>query len=207
MKYISERKNKSALHVWLLISFVCAVIWSAVKPINWGTWGAEVGPAIIGVAILVLTYRKFRFSSPVYEFIWLSGIIMSMGGHYSYEHFPPFDTIKEAFHLSRNHFDRLGHIVQGIVVVFLVREVLARFRIVTKQKWLIAIAILISLANSAVYEILEFAATAMMDKDPDRMLGAQGDIWDSQWDMLNALCGACGGMLVFGKYHARKMRE
>jgi putative membrane protein len=139
--------------------------------------------------------------------MWLSGIIMTIGGHYSYEHVPLFDTLKETFHWNRNHLDRFGHIVQGVVVVLLVREVLTRFLVVTKQKWLFVIAILVSLANSAIYEILEFAAAAIMGKSPDEMLGAQGDIWDAQWDMLCAFGGACAGLLLFWKYHARKMRE
>jgi putative membrane protein len=37
----------------------------------------------------------------------------------------------------------------------------------------------------------------------DAFLGTQGDVWDTQWDMLFALCGASIALLTLSKYHDR----
>ncbi|WP_409341921.1 DUF2238 domain-containing protein [Paenibacillus sp. MBLB4367] len=202
-----DRSYDRLVHGLMLISFLGAAVWSGVHPVYWGTWFAEVGPAIVGAAILVWSYRHFRFSSPVYQMIFVSGIIMAIGGHYSYEHVPLFDTLKETFHWSRNHFDRLGHLIQGAVPAFIARELLVRYGIVSDRKWLFVIVWSVALSVSAIYEIMEFAAAASMGKSPDEVLGAQGDIWDSEWDMLCAFIGALAALILFSSYHDRNMEK
>ena len=64
-KGVTEIKNKSIL-VFLCVSLLAIFIWSAIKPRDLFTWSLEVFPAIIGVALLALTYNKFRFTMLVY---------------------------------------------------------------------------------------------------------------------------------------------
>ena len=44
--------------IWLGIYFA-VLIWSAIEPKGYFIWFLEVVPALIGLAILVLTYKKF----------------------------------------------------------------------------------------------------------------------------------------------------
>lgn len=47
------------------------------------------------------------------------------------------------------------------------------------------------LAFSAIYEILEWLSVRTIDANPDIFfVGAQGDVWDGQKDMLLATIGA-----------------
>jgi len=39
----------------------------------------------------------------------------------------------------------------------------------------------------------------------DDFLGAQGDMWDTQWDMFLALCGAILSQLLFSRVHDRQL--
>jgi putative membrane protein len=36
-------------------------------------------------------------------------------------------------------------------------------------------------------------------------LGTQGDVWDTQWDMFLALCGAIAAQLLLSRRHERQL--
>src|SRR5436305_3193352 len=100
-----SRKN---LHFALLASFIAILIWSVIRPKDLFTWFLESFPAMIGAVILLATYRRFELTTLVYILIWMHAIILAVGGHYTYAEVPLFDWIRDAFHLSRNHYDRVG---------------------------------------------------------------------------------------------------
>ena len=50
--------------VWISI-FLIALIWSGISPEDYFTWFLEVVPALIGFAVLALTYKKFKLTSAV----------------------------------------------------------------------------------------------------------------------------------------------
>ena len=41
----------------------------------------------------------------------------------------------------------------------------------------------------------------------DAFLGTQGDLWDTQWDMFLALCGAIAAQLLVGRWHDRLLED
>ena len=61
------------------------------------------------------------------------------------------------------------------------------------------------LAFSAFYEIIEWWAAVLGGSAADSFLGAQGDIWDSQWDMFIALVGAVAAQLLLRRRHDREL--
>ena len=56
----------------------------------------------------------------------MHALILIVGGHWTYARVPLGDWVRDAFDLSRNPYDRLGHFVQGFVPAILVREMLVR---------------------------------------------------------------------------------
>ncbi|MFA7318564.1 MAG: DUF2238 domain-containing protein [Sulfuricella sp.] len=38
-------------------------------------------------------------------------------------------------------------------------------------------------------------------------LATQGDVWDTQWDMFLALCGAIASQLLFARLHDRQLEK
>lgn len=197
-------KDKT-LHLFLINSILIILIWSGINPFDKFTWILEVLPAIIGGFVLIIIYPKFKFTNLVYILIWVHAIILIVGGHYTYAEMPLFNVIRDVFNLNRNYYDRLGHFAQGFIPAIITREILIRNNIVTKKKWLEFIIVCICLAISASYELIEFAVAEFTGTAAEAFLGTQGDIWDTQWDMLFALIGSIVAILTLSKYHNKQL--
>ena len=178
-------------------------MWSVINPYNLFTWFLEVIPAVIGLAILVRVYPAFKFTNLTYFLIWLHAIILIIGGHYTYAEMPVFNWLRDALDLDRNYYDRLGHFAQGFVPAIITRELLIRTSPLKEGHWLFYLTLCVCLAISACYELLEFAVAMATGTAADAFLGTQGDVWDTQWDMLFALCGALSALIMLGKRHDR----
>ena len=198
-------KPKS-LHATLLIVGLAILAWSAWKPHDYFTWILEVFPAVIAGVVLVVIYPRFRFTSLVYVLILIHAAILMIGGHYTYAEMPLFSWLQDEFHLARNYYDRLGHIAQGFVPAMIVREILIRNAVVNGRRWLFFIVCSIALAISACYEFFEWWVAVASGTAADSFLATQGDVWDTQWDMFMALCGAIVAQLTVAGIHDRQLR-
>jgi len=67
------------------------------------------------------------------------------------------------------------------------------------------VVVCITLAISAAYELVEWAAALALGQGADEFLGTQGYAWDTQTDMLMALIGACVALLVLSRLHDRQI--
>lgn len=191
--------KNTKFHIGLLAVFSAALIFSAIDAYDLFTWVLEVIPGVIGVIILVATYRKFRFSNMTYVLILLHTFILMIGGHYTYARVPLFDWIRDIFHLARNNYDKVGHFAQGFVPALIARELFVRKRAVRGKGWQLAITVLIALGISAIYEIFEWQVSVWTGSKGDAFLGTQGDIFDTQSDMLWAGIGSLAAMLTMTK--------
>ncbi|HLW33081.1 MAG TPA: DUF2238 domain-containing protein [Aequorivita sp.] len=191
----------------LLFLLIALLTWSAIDPKEYFTWFLEVLPAVLGILILVITFKKFRFTKLVYILIFLHCAILIVGGHYTYAEVPLFDWVRDVFNQSRNNYDKLGHFAQGFVPAMIARELLIRKEVVLKKSWLAFIVVCIALAISAAYELLEWAVAAMSGEDGDSFLGTQGYIWDTQSDMLFATIGAIVALLTLSKIHNKQLSK
>jgi putative membrane protein len=195
-------ENKRSIFLWLTI-FFAFLIWSGINPHDYFTWLLEVSPALIGLAILAATYKRFQFTELTYWLILIHCIILINGGHYTYAEVPLFNWIRDTFELSRNHYDKVGHFAQGFIPAVIIREILIRKSPVTSGKWLFFIVVSICLALSAFYEFIEWWVAVLSGTAAEAFLGTQGYVWDTQSDMFLALIGAVISLIVFGKLHDR----
>jgi putative membrane protein len=188
----------------LLGSVVLVVfVWSVIHPKDLFTWFLEVIPAILGVAALILTYHRFQLTRLLYVLIAIHAIILMIGGHYTYAEVPLFNWIRDAFHLARNHYDRLGHFAQGFVPAMIFREVLLRTTPLKKGKMLAFLVISICMSISAYYELFEWRVAVATGTAADAFLGSQGDVWDTQNDMAMCFIGAVTAVLTMSGLHDR----
>jgi putative membrane protein len=179
----------------LLILFLLALAWSAIRPHDYFTWWLEVFPALIGVTPLL------------YILPFLHALILIVGGHYTYAEVPLGFWMEHAFGFARNHYDRIGHFAQGFVPAIIAREILIRREVVRKRGWLFVIVVAICLAVSALYELLEWQVAVLSGSKGDAFLGTQGDIWDTQTDMALAFIGAIVAQLILGRLHDKQIAD
>jgi putative membrane protein len=156
-------------------------------------------PAVIAIAVLAYTYKKFRLTEITYWFILIHCIILFAGAHYTYARVPLFDWIKDTFELSRTNSDKLGHFAQGFIPAMVIREVLIRTSPLRPGKWLFFIVSSIALAISAFYELIEWWTAVFYGDGSIEFLGLQGYVWDAQSDMFFALIGSVLAQLIFMK--------
>ena len=133
----------------MLALFAVVFVWSAVHPHDYFTWILEVFPAIIGLVILLATARTFPLTPLLYTLLFLHAAILCLGGHYTYAEVPLGNWVRDALHLARNDYDRLGHFAQGFVPAILAREILLRRKIVRGRGWVYFIVVSICLAVSS----------------------------------------------------------
>ncbi|WP_424244919.1 putative membrane protein [Elusimicrobium posterum] len=195
------------LHKILLGFLTALLIWSGIHPYERVTWIMEVAPAVIGVAILIFTYNKFRFTDLNYCFIAFFCAILIIGGRYTYALVPIGDYFKEVFDMSRNHYDRFGHFFQGVIPALVAREILIRITKIKPGKMLFFICICVAMFVSSTYELVEWAAAEIDGGGAMDFLGSQGDIWDAQKDMLMALLGSITVQLLFSRLHDRQIAK
>ena len=187
-----------------LCAIVAAVFaWSFVGCHDVFTWSLEVAPGVIGIAVLVVLYPRFRFTELVYTAIAAQAIILFIGGHYTYAEMPLFNWIRDHYHLSRNYYDRVGHFAQGFVPALIAREVLLRKTALRRGKLLTFLVLCVCMAISAWYELFEFAVARLTGTAADAFLGSQGDPWDTQWDMTFCFIGASLALIFMPRLHDR----
>jgi putative membrane protein len=191
---------------FLVVTFLLVLVWSAIGPKDRGVWWLEVSPAIVGAVVLLATWGRFPLTPLLYVLIWAHALVLFVGGHYTYAEVPLFNWIRDSFGLARNHYDRLGHLMQGFVPAMIAREILLRTTPLRPGKMLFFLCACIALAISAFYEILEWWVAIASDTGAQAFLGTQGDVWDTQWDMFLALCGAIASQLMLGWLQDRQLR-
>ena len=151
-------------HLALLFSVLAVLIWSRIEPHDRLTWWLEIFPALAALVILFATYRRFEFTTLTYTLIALHMCVLFVGGHYTYARVPLFDWLQPIFGWHRNHYDRLGHIVQGFVPAIVTREVFIRLQILNRKRWQPFLVVCVCLAISAFYELIEWW-TALVSGD------------------------------------------
>jgi putative membrane protein len=189
----------------LLLLVGAAFLWSGIGPKDRLTWGLEVFPVVIGAAILIPTYTRFRLTTLLYVLLAIHAVILVVGGHYTYAEVPLFNWIRDAADLSRNHFDRVGHFAQGFVPAILTRELLVRHGVVRGRGWLFFLVVSVCLGFSALYELLEWSVAELSGTAAEAFLGTQGDDWDTQKDMALALVGSILAQLTVVGLHDRQI--
>ncbi|MFR9779762.1 DUF2238 domain-containing protein [Micromonospora sp. MS34] len=189
----------------LLGLVLVALVVSGVRPYDRLTWLLETIWVIVGVPVLLLTWRRFPLTTLLCCLLALHALILVAGGHWSYARTPLGDWVRNLFDLSRNPYDRLGHFAQGFVPAVLVREILVRRSPLRGSRWLAPLVVCACLAFSAFFELIEWWAALASGSAADDFLATQGDVWDTQWDMFLALVGAVASLALLSRLHDREL--
>jgi len=203
----SGPEHKRAIRALVAVA-IAATVWSAIGAADCATWFFELFLGSVFVLTLVLVRKRFPFSLLV---IWVAAIhyvVLAVGAKYTYAEVPLFNSLRDALDLSRNHFDRVGHFMQGVSPALVTRELLLRRTAIGRNVWLMICSVAVALAFSALYEILEWIWVALFypDAGPE-WLGMQGDPFDAQADMLMATLGGLLSAIGLARLHDRSIER
>ena len=193
--------------IWFVVLFSPVLAWSWINPHDRFTWWLESAPIIAEIPIILTCAKKFPLSSLLLVLIWFHGVILIVGGHYTYALVPLGEWAKGWFGWTRNNYDKLGHFAQGFVPAILARELLVRNSPLKGSRWLGFLVVCMCLAFSAFYELIEWFTAVTQGSAADDFLGTQGDPWDTQTDMLFALIGAIAAVAFFSRLHDRSLAK
>jgi putative membrane protein len=205
MRGMTDAKADLRLPMVLLAVVLLGLLWSGLGPHDRLTWFLEVVPVLIAVPLLVWTARSFPLTPLAYLLIAVHALILMYGGHYTYALTPLGDWLQDVFGFTRNHYDRIGHLMQGFGPAIIARELLLRTSPLKPGKWLFTLITLSILGVSACYEFTEWWAALAGGDAAGAFLGTQGDVWDTQWDMFLAGCGAVAAQLLLARLHDRQL--
>ena len=223
--------DRDRLLALLLVATIIALAISGWRPYDRMTWLLEVAPVLIALPILVFTRRSYPLTTLLYILICVHALVLILGGTYTYARVPLGAWAQQAFDLSRNPYDKLGHFMQGFVPVMVAREILIRGNYVAPWalravpssgseltfgrpgggpharggRMLAFLCICIALAISALYELIEWWTALAIGQGADEFLGTQGDVWDTQSDMFMALIGAITALISLSAVHGRQL--
>ncbi len=153
-------------------------------------WFLENTLTTLFLIFLIATFKKYQFSDLSYLLICIYLCLHVYGSKYTYAENPLGYWLKDYFHATRNHYDRIVHFSFGFLLAYPMRELFLRWLKFPKlAAW--ALPIEITLSVSALYELIEWAvADVFFPAQGDAYLGTQGDIWDAQKDIFLAFSGA-----------------
>ena len=187
----------------LTLIWLFGLLLSGYAPYDRPTWFLEVAPALIVLPALWLTKDRFEFTALVYALITLHGLILMLGGAYTYARVPLGFWMQDWFDWARNDYDKIGHFAQGFVPAMVARELLIRVGQIKPGRLLAFLVVCICLAISAFYELVEWWSALLLGSGADEFLGTQGDPWDTQSDMFFALIGALCALILLSRLHQR----
>lgn len=190
-------RRRSPLSAILVATVVVATVLSRVGAADRLTWWLEASWVLAGLPIAVWVATRRGITPLLQVLLAAHALVLLAGAHWTYERVPLGDWARDALGLARNHYDRLGHVMQGFVPAILARELLRRTSPLGPGGWTPVLCVACALAFSAIFEMLEWGASVSLGHAADAFLGSQGDPWDAQWDMLCCLVGAIASMLAF----------
>jgi putative membrane protein len=190
-----------------LLFVLAALVVSGIHPADRTTWWLEIFPVLIALPILLATYQRFPLTDLLYALITVHALVLILGGAYTYAHVPLGFWMQDWFGFHRNHYDRIGHFMQGLVPALVAREILLRNGFVAGRRMAAFLSICVALAISAFYELVEWWSALALGQGADEFLGTQGDPWDTQEDMFMALIGALVAMALLARLQDAQIRR
>ncbi len=190
---ISNFRTPIKKNRWLLafiVAFTACWVNSLIGTTDIKNWLMENALVFIFLIFLTTQYKKHQFSDLSYLLICIYLCLHVYGSKYTYAENPFGYWLKDALHLSRNHYDRIVHFSFGFLLAYPMRELFLQYlKFPVWVSWLLPIEITMSI--SALYELIEWAvADIFFPAQGDAYLGTQGDIWDAQKDIFLAFSGA-----------------
>lgn len=182
------------------------VFWGVmgVAPLDPQNWALSSFLPLSFVAALTLGRRSMPLSTLSYVLIAAFLALHTVGAHYTYSQVPAGQWLQGLLGLERNHFDRVTHFAFGLLLTYPLYEVFARLAGLGRRL-LLYLTFMTQLALAGAWEIIEAVVAQIARPDlGTAFVGAQGDPWDAQHDMLAAIAGTVLALLLMTAARLRR---
>ena len=186
------------------VAYLALWIGTAIAPFDRSAWLLENVLVAAFVAVLAVTYRRFRFSTASYLLMIFFLTLHAVGAYYTYSEMPLGFLVQESWGLSRNHYDRLAHLSFGVLFALPAKELVSR-RLYLPDRTAGFPAFVVILASSTTYELVEWCVALLVSPEASHAyLGTQGDMFDAQKDTALAAAGAATMLVVHRLWSATR---
>ena len=200
------RIKQYRLEVAMLAGVCIASVLSGIAPASRAVWLTEIFWVWGLVAILLVTFRKFRFSGVAYACFFVWCILQIIGAHWTFEHVP-MRWLTEPLGLARNPYDRIAHFMVGWFA-FPLAELYWRKGWARSVAASAFFAVMTTVAMAGIWEIVEWLYAAIDGGEAGAaFLGSQGDEWDAQKDILCDTLGAVCSAALFMVLNRKESNE
>ncbi len=189
--------------------------WLAIAPSHREDWMLENVLVLLGLPLLVFTFKRFPLSKLSYSLIFVFLCLHEVGAHYTYSEVP-YDqwfegltgrTFNSLLGWQRNNFDRVIHFSYGFLLAYPIREVFLRIAD-ARGFWSYALPLDVAMSTSMIFELIEWCAAEVFGGElGEAYLGTQGDSWDAHKDMALASLGALITMAVIALINRSMQRD
>ena len=197
MSYFSNNKY-SDFEINLFVSYLIVCIVLSIKPYHRLTWLVE--NFTVWICLIPLFYiriTKYRFSNIALFIIFIASILHTIGGYFTFQHVPGGEYIYFLGQCGRNNFDRLGHLLCGLLTYPFLEFIVAR-KIILSRKIASIFSVLCIMGIAALYELIEWLDFIVAEiRFSELFLATQGDSWDAQADMFMCLIGSIIAICIF----------
>ncbi|HCT74851.1 MULTISPECIES: DUF2238 domain-containing protein [Psychrobacter] len=204
-------RNVNSVIVSTMAVFIVMVL-ASIAPLDWSSYLLHQLGTLLFLALILVAYRYWYISSRSYVLAVIFLFIHIIGARYLYSYVPYDDWTQQLFGVQlgeffgwqRNMYDRLVHFSYGLLLFNAMVESAKFIFKIRSVKLLIAIALMMNMSSSLLYELIEWGiATTLSPEAAEAYNGQQGDIWDAHKDMALALLGGliAAAMVLF---HTRK---
>ncbi len=201
------RSRFNSIIVSTIVVFIVMVL-ASIKPLEWSSYLLHQLGTLLFLALMLGAYRYRYVSSRSYVLASLFLIIHIIGARYLYSYVPYNDwtqqlfgiRLDELFGWQRNMYDRFVHFSYGLLLFNAMVDFSKSIFKIQSVKLLIAIALMINMSSSLLYELLEWSiAMTLSPEAAEAYNGQQGDVWDAHKDMVLALLGGliAAGIMLF----------
>ena len=184
-----------------IIYAIYIVIWTilAIDPKYRDDWLLENILVFIVFPTVIWLDKKHHLTLTSIILLLIFASLHSLGSHFTYAEMKYFDPITQFFGFERNHFDRVVHFLFGLLAFRALFELITPG--ITRIKTALLFTFTMVVSISTLYEILEwFAAIIFHPELGIAFLGTQGDIWDSQKDIIAAILGGLINLIFYKNY-------
>lgn len=181
----------------LVIIFFLVWIALAINPVDPGIWALENILVATVFPVVLWLDRRYRFNNGTYLSLTIFVILHLFGANMTYEAMTYFSWYSDWFGWERNYYDKLIHLLFGLMVFVPFFEIFYHQGISKNLSYLIAFLFITGVG--AWYEILEWITMDLFCEQPPQVCSAaitQGDIWDAQKDIAYAILGSLIALLL-----------